>query len=124
MTGLKRNKRTFWYCPYQGEQRLQDDYLNYTGEIRIIYGAPIRCEANVSPASGASQTEMFGNLDNYDKVIAPLPHDFSITENDVLFVDKAPEFNDDGGPMYDYKVRRIAKSINHTSVAIKKVDVS
>lgn len=67
---------------------------------------------------------MFGNLDSYDKVISPLPNDFPITENDVLFIDKSPEYDDDNNPLYDYKVRRVARSLNYTSVAVAKVDVS
>lgn len=123
-SGAKINKRTFWYLPYVGEEKLRDDYLNFTGEVRVIYGEAVECKGNISPASGISQTEMFGNLDNYDKVISPLPADFPITENDALFVDKMPEYKDDGSPKYDYKVRRIARSLNHTSVAIHKEEVT
>ncbi len=122
--GARINKRTFWYCPYQGKEEILDDYLNKTGEYEIIYGEPVEVKANISPASGISQTEMFGNLDNYDKVISPLPVNFPITENDVLFVDKSPEYNEDGIPLYDYTVRRVARSLNHTSVAVRKVNVS
>lgn len=124
MTGLVRNKRTFWYLPFVKSEDIRDDYLNITGERRIIYGEAVECKANISPASGVSQTEMFGNLDNYDKVISPLPADFPITENDVLFIDKKPEYNEDGDPIPDYKVRRVARSLNHTAVAVTKVNVS
>lgn len=121
--GLKRNKRTFYYCPYQGEQPIYDEWLNQTGEVRVVYGESVAVQANISPASGVAQTEMFGNLESYDKVISPLPVDFPLTENDVLFVDKEPEYNEDGDPKYDYKVRRIARSLNYTAVAITKVEV-
>lgn len=124
MTGLVRNKRTFWYCPYQGEEPLYDEWLNQTGESRIVYGEPVEVKANISPASGVAQTEMFGNLENYDKVISPLPVDFPLTENDVLFIDKEPENDKDGNPKFDYKVRRIARSLNYTAVAVTKVNVS
>lgn len=117
-------KRTFWYCPYQGEEELLDEWGNKTGEFRIAYGEAAECRANISPASGAAQTETFGNLENYDKVIAPLPADFPLTENDVLFIDKAPDYDEGGNPKYDYKVRRIARSLNYTSVAVSKVNVS
>lgn len=122
--GLKRNKRTFYYCQYQGEQPIFDEDGYDTGEKSIGYGEPIEVNANISPASGAAQTEMFGNLENYDKVISPLPVDFEISESDVLFVDKEPTFKDSGEPLYDYKVRRIARSLNYTAIAIAKVDVS
>lgn len=123
-SGAKINKRTFWYLPYIGKEQLRDEYLNLTGEFKVVYGEAVECKANISPASGVSQTEMFGNLDNYDKVISPLPADFPITENDVLFIDKAPEYNENGDPIPDYKVRRVARSLNHTAVAVTKVNVS
>lgn len=119
--GLLRNKRTFWYLPFIRSEDIRDGWLNITGERRIIYGEPVEVKANISPASGISQTEMFGNLDNYDKVISPLPANFPITESDVLFIDKEPEYNKDGDPVPDYKVRRVARSLNHTSVAVTKV---
>ena len=124
MTGMWRNKRTFWLLPYLGEEDILDDYGNETGEKRIVYDDAVTVKANVSPATGYAQTEQFGNLDNYDKVISPLPADFEITENDVLFVDKEPEYDDEDNPLYDYTIRRIARSLNSTAVAIRKVKVS
>ena len=124
MKGLLRNQRTFWLLPYQDEETIFDEYGNESG-TRIRYGFATEYMANISPATGYAQTEMFGNLADYDKVISPLPADFPITESDVLFVDKAPEYRDeDGQPVYDYTVRRIARSLNSTAVAIRKVTVS
>lgn len=122
--GAVKYKRTFWYLPFVRSEDIRDEYLNLTGERRVIYGEAVECKGNISPASGLSQTEMFGNLDSYDKVISPLPNDFPITENDVLFIDKSPEYDNDNNPLYDYKVRRVARSLNYTSVAVAKVDVS
>ena len=125
MRALKRNQNVFYLCPYQGKTALIDEYGNETGEHTVNYGFAVEYEANISPANGISQTEMFGNLDEYDKVISPLPSNFSITEDDVLFVDKQPEYDDNTGmPLFDYKVRRIARSINHTAVVIRKVTIS
>lgn len=124
MTGLERNKKTFWYLPYVREEPIYDDWMNLTSDTRIVYGEPVEVKANISPASGVAQTEMFGNLENYDKVISPLPVDFPLTENDVLFIDKEPENDKDGNPKFDYKVRRIARSLNYTAVAVTKVNVS
>ena len=47
-----------------------------------------------------------------------------IDENTVLFVDKEPEYDADGTPIYDYFVRRVAKSLNCISIAIAKVKTS
>ena len=46
-----------------------------------------------------------------------------IAEDTVLFVDKKPEY-DGEKPMYDYIVKRVAKSLNSISIAISKVNVS
>ena len=45
-------------------------------------------------------------------------------ENTVLFIDKAPEYDEEGSPLYDYRVKRVATSINSISYAVEKVSVS
>ena len=42
----------------------------------------------------------------------------------VLFVDKEPEYDAEGQPLYDYIVRRVARSLNVVAYAIRKVSVS
>lgn len=124
MRGLLHNQRPFWLCRYEGVKELVDDDGYSTGEFAVSFSEAEEYRANISPATGYAQTEMFGNLEDYDKVISPLPVDFAISENDVLFIDKEPEYGADGLPLYDYRVRRIARSLNHTSVAVQKVTVS
>ena len=85
-------------------------------------------------------------MDNYDKVIVTRDMDCPIDENSVLFIDKDVEYGeavtidyvpretvlgDDEAnpvtvevPLYDYIVRRVAKSLNSISIAVRKVDVS
>ena len=41
-------------------------------------------------------------------------------ENSVLFVDKEPEFQD-GIPLYDYIVKKVARSLNSVAYAIARV---
>lgn len=79
---------------------------------------------NVSAATGSAQVEQFGNFISYDKVIVTDNLSCPIDENTVLFVDKEPEYDADGNPLYDYIVRRVAKSLNSISYAISKVTVS
>ena len=67
---------------------------------------------------------MFGNLESYDKVLITDDMSCPIDENTVLFVDKEPEFSQEGVPLFDYRVRRVAKSLNNISYAISKVTVS
>ena len=121
---MEINKTSFYYCLYNGMEFLKDEYGNESGEPRIIYDEPIEMQANISPASGTTQVEQFGNFISYDKVIVTDDMNCPIDEHSVLFVDKLPEYNKEGNPLYDYTVKRVAKSINSISIAISKVAVS
>ena len=139
MKCLHRNKRPFYYCLYKGEIEILDEYGNLSGEKIVTYEDDVMEMANISTATGQSNTEQFGNLENYDKVIVIDDLDCPIDENSVLFIDKEPEYEDaeyneqtaitiTGAtvkiPVYDYIVRRVAKSLNSISIAVSKVKVS
>jgi len=143
---LKRNQKTFYYCLFSEKIPIIDEYGNETGESIVIYADPVPMKANISQATGQSNTEQFGNLENYDKVIVTDDLRCPIDENSVLFIDKEPEFTEGvtidyqqsdtlfgentatpvtvQTPVYDYTVRRVAKSLNSISIAVKKVSVS
>lgn len=139
MKCLKRNQRPFYYCLYKEEIPILDEYGNETGQTIVVYEDEVELSANISQATGQSNTEQFGNLENYDKVIVTDWIDCPIDENSVLFIDKEPEWKDaeyneetaitvTGAtvkvPVYDYTVRRVAKSLNSISIAVSKVKVS
>ncbi len=139
MKCLERNKQTFYYCLFKEKIPILDEYANETGQEIVVYEDPVMLRASISPASGQSITEQFGNLENYDKVIVTDWMDCPIDENSVLFIDKAPEFteveyNEETAittveaniqiPVYDYVVRRVAKSLNVIRIAVSKVKVS
>lgn len=146
MRCANRNKRPFWFCLYEDLVPIIDESGNDTGEKIALYGTPTKMTANISPASGYAQTEQFGNLDNYDKVIVTDWMDCPIDENTVLFIEKSVEYGeavtieyhpsetvlgDDTAteirysiPLYNYVVRRVAKSLNSISIAVRKVDVT
>ena len=125
MRTLKRNQRKFWYCTDTGErEEIYDEWGNATGEYIPVYNEEQEMYANISPASGYAQTEQFGNLESYDKVIVTDWMGCPIDENSVLFIDEEPEHDASNGlPLYDYTVRRVAKSLNSISIAVQKVDV-
>jgi hypothetical protein len=124
MRTLKRNQRKFWYCLYQDAEEIYDEYGNATGDYVPSYSEAQEMYANISPASGYAQTEQFGNLDSYDKVIVTDWMDCPIDENSVLFIDKEPEHDmSTDTPLFDYTVRRVAKSLNSISIAVQKVNV-
>lgn len=124
MRCMERNKRTFYYCLYGGEKSVTDDDGYETGEKEIVYSEPVSCRANVSPATGNTSVEQFGNSLQYDKVIVLDDTDCPIDEHTVLFVDKTPAFDESGAPIFDYIVKKVARSLNSVSIAISKVEVS
>ena len=121
---LERNKAALWYQLYDRKEIVEDEYGNETGGSRLIYNPAVKLRANVSSATGTAQIEQFGNFAGYDKVIVTDDLACPIDENSVLFVDKLPEYSEDGTPLYDYVVKRVAKSLNAIAYAIQKVNVS
>lgn len=121
---MKRNLVPVYYCLYDHKQPQTDNDGYETGEEQVFYKPPVRLQCSVSPATGYAQVSMFGNLESYDKVLITDNMSCPIDENTVLFIDKKPEFNSEGVPLFDYRVRRVAKSLNCISYAIGKVKVS
>lgn len=124
MLAMDINKRPFYYCLYLGSQDIVDGGGYKTGEKKLLYDEEVLMEANVSEAKGRSEAEQFGTDLKYDKVILTCDMDCPIDEHTVLFVDKAPEYDSDGSPRFDYVVSRVAKSLNAITYAIRKVDVT
>lgn len=120
---IKRNLTPVHYCLYKERVALKDADGYETGEYGVGYAEPVKLMCSVSPATGYAQTEMFGNLESYDKVLITDDMDCPIDENTVLFIDKEPAFKD-GKPTFDYTVRRVARSLNAISYAVSKVKVS
>lgn len=120
---MEKYKSQFWYLLFDRLEITYDEYGNEIG-TKPLYkdAAPMR--ANVSAAAGSAQVEQFGNLAGYDKVILTDDTKCPIDETSVLFVDKQPEYSEDGRPLYDYIVKRVAKSKNFISLAVMKVSVS
>lgn len=123
MRCMERNKTEFWYLLYDGKTMNVSDDGYETGQMSAKYRDAVKMRANISPASGAAQVEQFGQFVSYDKVIVTDDINCPIAEDTVLFVDKKLEY-DGEKPMYDYIVKRVAKSLNSISIAISKVNVS
>lgn len=115
----ERNLKTLYYALQIGEEEIEDEYGNLTGEIMTVYGEPVQMRANISPAKGQASTEMFGEDLNYTKTVITSDMSCPIDEYTHLWVD-----NLDTEKPHDYVVVSVARSINNISYAIKKVDVS
>lgn len=124
MKVLNRNKTKFWYMLYDSRTAVVDEDGYQTGEDSVKYKSAVEAKANISAATGSAQIEQFGNFAGYDRVIMTDDMSCPIDENTVLFIDKEPEYDADGMPLYDYVVKRVAKSLNSISYAVSKVIVS
>lgn len=124
MRCLERNKRQFYYALYLGMQDIVDENGDYTGEVKKAYGEPVSMKANLSPSKGTSQVEQFGTDLNYDRVIVTDDINCPIDEHSVLCVDAPPSYDSDGNLIYDYVVKRVAKSLSSVSIAITRVNIS
>lgn len=124
MKCLYRNKRKFFYALFREKIAIKDEYGNDSGEYKVVYDSPIEMSANVSAATGEAQVEQFGNSLLYDKVIITDDTNCPIDEHSVLCIDTPPSYDKDGNLIYDYIVKKVAKSLNTVSFAVSKVEVS
>ena len=125
MRTLLRNKTKFYYASYIGETEIIDEYGNATGEYQISYSEPKEYFGNISAAQGEMQSRQFGESESYDKVIVLDDRDAPIDEHSILWVDTLPSLNEDGttATPHDYIVKKVARSLNGVSIAIRSVIV-
>ena len=136
MRGLRRNQRILHYQLYQEHIPAYETDLDgniiydpvtgeplLTGETKVGYADPVEFRANVSANRGESSSDPFGIDLSYDKTMVSCDMELPIDELSVLFVDKNPEFDVDGNlaNSADYKVVKVAKSLNSALYAIKKI---
>lgn len=124
MRCLHRNKRKFYYALFKEKVAIKDEYGNDSGEYTVVYEAPVEMKANVSAATGEAQVEQFGNSLLYDKVIITDDVTCPIDEHSVFCIDSVPAYDTDGNLIYDYIVKKVARSLNTVSFAVSKVEVS
>lgn len=133
MVCMSRNKSAFFYALYVSKGQATDEYGNPTGGVDVFYGDPQEFKANVSAAKGETQTQQFGESENYDKVIVMGSDAPPIDEYSILWVDTVPQLDDKGVlalnkegeaiTPHDYIVKKVARSLNSVSIAISKVNV-
>lgn len=124
MRSCRKNKRPLIGLNYIKKTPIIDENGYETGEEKIEYSKPYRFSANISGAKGASAIEVFGTNLEYDKVItlsAKVFKQLKITDNSIFFIDVKPHYEDNGYPLYDYRVKRIAETINEVVIALERV---
>lgn len=124
MRCLERNKRCFYYALFDSKDPVKDEDGNFTGEYTINYKAPVHMKANISPVIGEAQADLFGSDVDYDRVIVVDEPCCPIDEYSVLCIEMPPDYDEEGNLIYDYIVKKVARSINSVSYAVSKVKVS
>lgn len=124
MRTLDYNKQKFYYCIYSANTKIYDDDGNFTGDRASGYSEAVLAKGNISAAAGSADIEQFGTGIEYDKVIVLQGTSWAIDEHTVLFVGIEPSYSDEQHtkPLYNYIVTRVAKSLNHITLAIKRVE--
>lgn len=128
-----RNKRQFYAAAFSHSEDIKDEYGNISGEQKLFYLNPKKLFGNISAAHGETEARQFGNSIDYDKVIVLDDPKAPIDEYSILWIDGAPELDEDGAlalndngevkTPHDYIVKKVARSLNNVSVAISRVTV-
>lgn len=121
MRTLDRNKETIYYRIYSGKTAVVDENGLKTGEYAITYGNPTSIRVSVSPAKGTANTEMFGTNVDYSKTLVMDSCPFN--ENAILYIGITPTQTQGVWSKHNYIVKRIAKGLTNTVVAVKEVEV-
>lgn len=112
---LKRNQQLIQYMNYSGSMSaITDSEGNYTGEYTETYTALKSVMGYVTPSKGEATEEMFGKDLDYDKILY-VDKSCDMDEFSLLWV------NTNSSAANDYIVSKIAESLNHKAIAIKKV---
>ena len=123
MRALRRNKRLFYYSQYQQATMIYKDGMA-TGEYEVGRYTPVECYGNISAGSGDSQANLYGvQSSDFDKVIVLDDLSLPIDSNTVLWIDNADDVKEGNVVPYDYIVKKVAKSLNSVTIAVKKVNV-
>ena len=114
MRNLYKNKRKLHYAYPTGEARIIDEYGNETLEVETVYCDPIPMDVNYSASVGRESVELFGAITDYSRVLV-FTQECPLYKGCILWIgiDTAMPAN--------YKVVRIADSLNSTLVAVQEL---
>lgn len=113
-----RNKQTFYYANLDKVTPTYDENGNLTGDEVITYSDPVEMKAVISMTRGGAESSLFGLNQVYDKYITLNKEDDVITEQSVLWIGIPPT------EPHNYRVYRVAKSLNFIQIGIRRVEES
>lgn len=117
MQCLGINKQKVEYALYLRSEDSVKDGKKTGGKVKV-YSDPVTIWANVSPRTGSADFEPFGVGVDYDRVMVTSDLTLPITETTILWIGVPSS-----GP-HNYIVRKVAKSLNSATYALKEVTVS
>lgn len=126
MRTLRRNKQKIYYALYSAKTDAIDAQGFFTGESVKTYGDPVALKINVSPAEKNLTIEPFGTATDYSHTMVTCDMDCPIDEETILWIGKEP-YTDDNPPVltaHNYRVVRVAKSLNNIMYAIREAEIS
>lgn len=121
MRDLIANTKPLWYALYIEKKTITDENNDFTGEFESGFSEPIKFRANISPARGSSEADVFGTSLDYSKTISTANMTLPIDEYSLIW-DRKPEKLPDGTTDFDkaqYKVVAVARGLHHIKYAIK-----
>ena len=118
MRNLNRNESTIYYALYTGETEAVDADGLYTGVVVATYDSPVALRASVSAARGTSDIDLFVVNTNYSKTVIVDDIACPIDEHSRLWIGRTPD------EPHNYEVVLVARSLNHTTYAVRQVDFS
>lgn len=108
----KRNLQPISYQLYLSTEPTYDDYGNESGQ-NPVYAEPVDMECSISASAGYSEVQLFGTLDDYDKVIVTDNLDCRIDENSIVIIESNK-----------YNVKKVAKTLNFIFYAVKRAKLA
>ena len=98
---------------------LQDTDGNYTGEYEVSYTTPVKTLMNVSGGRGQADIALFGLTQNFSRTAVTQDLDTDWNTEMVMWVERDPDTEP-----FDYRITRVARTINQVVLALEEVDVS
>ena len=119
MRTVQRDKRPVAYASYVGSTELVDADGNYTGEYAVEYSTPVKTLMNVSGGRGQADIALFGLTQNFSRTAVTQDLDTNWNTEMVMWVERDPDTEP-----FDYRITRVARTINQVVLALEEVDVS
>lgn len=113
MRDLKRNRIAVKFLPYIGSEELLDEYGNSTGAFPPLFGEEQELLMSVSANKGDYSEQMFGDMLDYDRTMLITDPHCPVDENSRVIINGEA-----------YAVKAVARSLNVSQYAIKRIEVT